>query len=233
MALETTAVATAGGFLLNGGEKKWIGNGSVGGTTVVWARAEDGQVHGYLVPQDSPGGYCATTIQGKSSLRAIWQAHIRLENVFVPAENVLPGANSFKDTTRCYLLPGSGGWPGPPSVMPRLLRDRRAVCGAARSIRPPLGRLADRSGTPGQNAVRTGHDAADSGPDDPSGRIGEPHSHAGVTGKIYVHPNCTLDRGQRPRPAWRQWHPPYQRVARHMADIEAIHTYEARRLFKR
>ncbi len=165
-------MATAGGFLLNGGEKKWIGNGSVGGTTVVWARAEDGQVHGYLVPQDSPPGYCATTIQGKSSLRAIWQAHIRLENVFVPAENVLPGANSFKDTTRVLLATRLGGWPGPPSVMPRLLRDRRAVCGAARSIRPPLGRLADRSGTPGQNAVRTGHDAADSGPDDPSGRIG-------------------------------------------------------------
>lgn len=101
VALETTAVATAGGFLLNG-EKKWIGNGSIGGTTVVWARAEDGQVHGYLVPQNSPG-YQATTIEGKSSLRAIWQAHIRLEDVFVPAENVLPGANSFKDTARVLL----------------------------------------------------------------------------------------------------------------------------------
>lgn len=101
VALETTAVATAGGFLLNG-EKKWIGNGSIGGVTVVWARADDGQVHGYLVPQDSPG-YQATTIEGKSSLRAIWQAHIRLEDVFVPAENVLPGANSFKDTTRVLL----------------------------------------------------------------------------------------------------------------------------------
>jgi glutaryl-CoA dehydrogenase len=101
VALETSAVATAGGFLLNG-EKKWIGNGSVGGTTVVWARAEDGQVRGYLVPQDSPG-YGATTIEGKSSLRAIWQAHIRLENVFVRAENLLPGANSFKDTARVLL----------------------------------------------------------------------------------------------------------------------------------
>jgi glutaryl-CoA dehydrogenase len=101
VALETTAVATDGGFLLNG-EKKWIGNGSIGGLTVVWARAEDGQVHGYLVPQDSPG-YTATTIEGKSSLRAIWQAHIRLENVFVPAGNVLPGANSFKDTARVLL----------------------------------------------------------------------------------------------------------------------------------
>ncbi|MEZ2391390.1 acyl-CoA dehydrogenase family protein [bacterium RCC_150] len=99
--LETTARAVEGGYLLNG-EKKWIGNGSVGGVTVVWARGEDGQVHGYLVPQNSPG-YTAKTIEGKLSLRAIWQAHIRLENVFVPAENVLPGAQSFKDTARVLL----------------------------------------------------------------------------------------------------------------------------------
>jgi glutaryl-CoA dehydrogenase len=101
VALESTATGTAGGFLLNG-EKKWIGNGSIGGTSVVWARGEDGQVHGYLVPQDSPG-YTATTIEGKLALRAIWQAHIRLDNVFVPQENVLPGARSFKDTARVLL----------------------------------------------------------------------------------------------------------------------------------
>lgn len=100
--LETTATLAEGGFILNG-EKKWIGNGSIGGVTVVWARAaDDSQVHGYLVPQDAPG-YTATTIEGKLSLRAIWQAHIRLQNVFVPSENVLPGARSFKDTSRVLL----------------------------------------------------------------------------------------------------------------------------------
>lgn len=101
VALETTATRTEGGFLLNG-EKKWIGNGSVGGVSIVWARGEDGQVHGYLVPQDSPG-YTATKIEGKLALRAIWQAHIRLEDVFVPEENVLPGARTFKDTARVLL----------------------------------------------------------------------------------------------------------------------------------
>ncbi|BCW53019.1 MULTISPECIES: acyl-CoA dehydrogenase family protein [unclassified Arthrobacter] len=101
VALESTATRTDGGFLLNG-EKKWIGNGSVGGVTVVWARGDDGQVHGYLVPQDSPG-YTATKIEGKLALRAIWQAHIRLENVFVPEGNVLPGARTFKDTARVLL----------------------------------------------------------------------------------------------------------------------------------
>jgi glutaryl-CoA dehydrogenase len=99
--LETSASRTDGGFLING-EKKWIGNGSIGGVTVVWARAEDGEVHGFLVHQDSPG-YVATTIEGKTSLRAIWQAHIRLDNVFVPASRVLPGATSFKATSRVLL----------------------------------------------------------------------------------------------------------------------------------
>ncbi|GAA1858759.1 acyl-CoA dehydrogenase family protein [Myceligenerans crystallogenes] len=102
VALETTAVAATRdgveGYVING-EKKWIGLGSIGHITVVWARGEDGQVHGYIVPQDTPG-YEATTIEGKVALRAIHQAHIVLNDVFVPAENLLPGARTFKDTGR-------------------------------------------------------------------------------------------------------------------------------------
>ena len=98
VSLETTARTVDGGFIINGA-KKWIGNGSVGDIAVVWARADDGKVHGYLVPQDSPG-YSATTIEGKISLRAILQANIVLENVFVPTDAALPGARSFADTSR-------------------------------------------------------------------------------------------------------------------------------------
>jgi glutaryl-CoA dehydrogenase len=42
----------------------------------------------------------AEVIEGKASLRAIWQAQITLEDVRVPVENRLPGAHSFKDTAR-------------------------------------------------------------------------------------------------------------------------------------
>lgn len=106
VALETTAVAATrdgvDGYLING-EKKWIGFGSMGDITVVWARhageGGDNAVHGYIVPQDAPG-YEATTIQGKVSLRAIHQAHIVMKDVFVPAENLLPKSRSFKDTGR-------------------------------------------------------------------------------------------------------------------------------------
>lgn len=94
--LETQASRVAGGYVLNG-EKKWIGNGSVGGITVVWARDEAGDVRGFLVDQAS-AGYRGTTIENKLSLRAIWQAHIRMDDVFVPDAMVLPAAKSFKDT---------------------------------------------------------------------------------------------------------------------------------------
>ncbi|QAY69769.1 acyl-CoA dehydrogenase family protein [Xylanimonas protaetiae] len=86
------------GYVING-EKKWIGFGSCGHIAVVWARLEDdGQVHGFIVPQDAPG-YTATTIEGKVALRAIWQAHIVLDDVFVPLDAALPGATSFKATS--------------------------------------------------------------------------------------------------------------------------------------
>lgn len=98
VSLETRATESGDGFVIDG-HKKWIGSGSVGHVAVVWARGDDGQVQGFLVPQDSPG-YNATTIEGKLSLRAIWQAHIQLDGVKLGADAKLPGARSFKDTGR-------------------------------------------------------------------------------------------------------------------------------------
>ena len=80
------------------GAKKWIGNGTIADVVVVWARdVDDGQVKGFLVEKGTPG-YDARVIEGKGSLRAVWQAEIDLADVRVPAENRLPGANSFRDT---------------------------------------------------------------------------------------------------------------------------------------
>ena len=98
IALETTAVRDGDSWVLNG-EKKWIGNGASGGVTVIYARMEDGNVGGFIVPQDAPG-YSATVITGKLSLRAIHQAHIVLEDCRIPASNRLPGCQTFKDVSR-------------------------------------------------------------------------------------------------------------------------------------
>jgi len=100
VALEASAAPDgAGGWVLNG-RKRWIGLGSVADLVVVWARStEDGQVNGFVVEKGAPG-YQARVIDGKISLRSVWQAEITLEDVRVPGENRLPGARSFKDTSR-------------------------------------------------------------------------------------------------------------------------------------
>jgi glutaryl-CoA dehydrogenase len=99
IALETSARRDGEEYVLNG-RKRWIGNGTVADVVVVWARdADDGEVKGFLVEKGTPG-YEASVIEGKGSVRAVWQADIRLDDVRVPAENRLPAARSFKDTGR-------------------------------------------------------------------------------------------------------------------------------------
>jgi glutaryl-CoA dehydrogenase len=94
--LETTARRDGDSYVLDGA-KKWIGNGSIADVVVVWARdTTDGQVKGFLVEKGTPG-YHARVIEGKGALRAVWQAEISITGVRVPAENKLPGANSFAD----------------------------------------------------------------------------------------------------------------------------------------
>jgi glutaryl-CoA dehydrogenase len=106
VALETSARQVKGAGEAGGGEwvidgaKKWIGNGTLADVIVVWARdAADRQVKGFLVEKGTPG-YDARRIDGKGSLRSVWQAEITLSGVRVPEENRLPGANSFRDTGR-------------------------------------------------------------------------------------------------------------------------------------
>ena len=99
VSLETEARADGDEYVINGA-KRWIGNGTLADVVVLWARdAEDMQVKGFLVEKGTPG-YDARAIQGKGSLRALWQADIDLTDMRVPAENKLPGANSFMDAAK-------------------------------------------------------------------------------------------------------------------------------------
>ena len=101
--LRTVARRDGDNWILNG-SKRWIGNGSIGDVTVIWAKdAEDGQVKGFIVPQDSPG-YEATAIAGKGSLRIIQNADITLTDVVVPESHRLQNANSFRDTAAVLRL---------------------------------------------------------------------------------------------------------------------------------
>jgi glutaryl-CoA dehydrogenase len=99
VSLETEARRDSDRYVINGA-KRWIGCGSLADVVVVWARdVADGQVKGFLVEKGSPG-YNARVIEGKASLRALWQADIDLDGVVVPAANLLPAATSFKAAGR-------------------------------------------------------------------------------------------------------------------------------------
>ncbi|MFJ6653048.1 acyl-CoA dehydrogenase family protein [Microbacterium sp. NPDC091313] len=112
VSLETVATRTAEGWTLRG-TKKWIGNGASGGVTFVWARVDDpdaaehGAVRCFLVEQSTPG-YTGTVITGKVSLRGIHQAHITLDDVRLPADAVLPGTHAFADASRVLYATRSG-----------------------------------------------------------------------------------------------------------------------------
>jgi len=112
VSLETTATRTDEGWSLSG-TKKWIGNGASGGITFVWARVENeggddhGNVRCFLVEQDAPG-YTGTVITGKVSLRGIHQAHIAMDEVRLPADAVLPGTHTFKDASVVLFATRSG-----------------------------------------------------------------------------------------------------------------------------
>jgi glutaryl-CoA dehydrogenase len=96
VALETSARRDGDTWIIDG-QKKWIGNGTIADVTVLWARdVADGKVKAFLVEMGA-AGYDARRIDGKGSLRAVWQAEIELTGVRVPESNRLPGANSFKD----------------------------------------------------------------------------------------------------------------------------------------
>jgi glutaryl-CoA dehydrogenase len=97
VALSTSARRDGDEYVLTG-RKKWIGNGTIADLVLIWARGEDGNVGGYVVPQGSIG-WTATRMTGKTALRAVWQAEITLDEVRVPAENKLANCSSFKDVS--------------------------------------------------------------------------------------------------------------------------------------
>ncbi|KAA9084955.1 acyl-CoA dehydrogenase family protein [Microbacterium radiodurans] len=112
VSLETVARRDGDEWVLRGA-KKWIGNGASGGITFVWARvdAEGDELHGsvrcFLVEQER-SGYTGTVITGKVSLRGIHQAHIALRDVRLPADAVLPGTRSFRDASTVLYATRSG-----------------------------------------------------------------------------------------------------------------------------
>ncbi|HEX5433805.1 MAG TPA: acyl-CoA dehydrogenase family protein [Candidatus Angelobacter sp.] len=100
-AMRTRAKKVGKEYVLNG-EKMWITSGSIADVALIWAKSEDhkNRIRGFLVETDRPG-FKADDVHGKWSLRASVTSGLSLQDVRVPEENMLPGADGLKGPLGC------------------------------------------------------------------------------------------------------------------------------------
>lgn len=111
-AMTTTATRDGNGYRLHGA-KRWIGNASLSDVLIIWARDEDGKLGGFVVEgaKDGVDGLSITDIVGKMGKRALLNADVVMDGVYVPSENRLAKVSSVKDTYKVLMFGRSGiGW---------------------------------------------------------------------------------------------------------------------------
>ncbi|MCC5920122.1 MAG: acyl-CoA dehydrogenase family protein [Cyclobacteriaceae bacterium] len=86
-------------YLLNGA-KMWISNAPEADIAVVWAKNEEGRIHGLIVERGMEG-FSTPTTHGKWSLRASCTGELVFDNVKVPKENLLPGRSGLGAPLSC------------------------------------------------------------------------------------------------------------------------------------
>jgi glutaryl-CoA dehydrogenase len=97
--IQTIAKKVAGGYKING-EKRWIGLAPYADIFILWAKDVAGEIRGFILEKEMPG-IDVTMIEGKISLRIAPQGHIKLNDVFVPEENILPKASGMSAPFTC------------------------------------------------------------------------------------------------------------------------------------
>ncbi len=86
-------------FLLNGA-KLWISNSPFADIAVVWAKNEEGRIHGLIVERGMEG-FSTPETHNKWSLRASATGELIFENVKVPKANLLPGKSGLGAPLSC------------------------------------------------------------------------------------------------------------------------------------
>ena len=86
-------------YLLNGA-KMWISNAPFADVAVVWAKNEEGRIHGLIVERDMEG-FTTPETHNKWSLRASATGELIFDNVKVPKENLLPGKSGLGAPMMC------------------------------------------------------------------------------------------------------------------------------------
>ena len=86
-------------YLLNGA-KMWISNSPKADIAVVWAKNEEGRIHGLIVERGMEG-FSTPETHGKWSLRASCTGELVFDNVKVPKANLLPGKSGLGAPMKC------------------------------------------------------------------------------------------------------------------------------------
>jgi glutaryl-CoA dehydrogenase len=86
-------------YLLNGA-KMWISNSPRADVAVVWAKNEEGRIHGLIVERGM-AGFSTPETHGKWSLRASATGELVFHDVKVPKENLLPGKSGLGAPMMC------------------------------------------------------------------------------------------------------------------------------------
>ncbi|WP_452227430.1 acyl-CoA dehydrogenase family protein [Lacinutrix cladophorae] len=86
-------------YLLNGA-KMWISNAPFCNIAVVWAKNEEGRIHG-LVVERGMKGFTTPETHNKWSLRASATGELIFDNVKVPKENLLPNKSGLGAPLGC------------------------------------------------------------------------------------------------------------------------------------
>ncbi len=97
--MRSRAKTVDGGYLLNG-SKTWITNSPIADVLVVWAKDDAGEIRGFILERGMTG-LETPKIEGKFSLRASITGMIMMQDVFVPAENMLPDVKGLKGPFSC------------------------------------------------------------------------------------------------------------------------------------
>lgn len=86
-------------YVLNGA-KMWISNSPKAEIAVVWAKNEEGRIHGLIVERGMEG-FSTPETHGKWSLRASTTGELVFDNVKIPKENLLPGKSGLGAPMNC------------------------------------------------------------------------------------------------------------------------------------
>ena len=86
-------------YLLNGA-KMWISNSPKADVAVVWAKDEEGRIHGLIVERGMEG-FSTPETHNKWSLRASTTGELVFDNVKVPKENLLPNKSGLGAPLMC------------------------------------------------------------------------------------------------------------------------------------